>query len=161
MKLPSLLVLSIFLLTSCSKPATLPEKPKSTITVKKNDMAWVSEGVAANYNVDEDRVHVMSGRDNETFMISFKKGGIPIDGFIRDFSASVFIAPFKGSAAISESYRLDSTKPNKLKLLLFENPEKRIACDFVLYFKKEGPASEETNVFQGRFDVRYDIFSLK
>lgn len=160
-----LLSLSIFLLSGCSKKSSppVPEQPSSKISVKKNDMLWMSEGVYSSYNVDEDVVHVMSGKDNESLQISFKKGSIPFDGSVKDFSAGVSIAPFKGSATISDRYALDITKANKLKILIIENPEKRIVADFVLYLKRTGqPAGpEEVNVFKGRFDVRYEPFSLK
>lgn len=157
MKTIPLLILSAFLWTGCSKPAAQTEVPKSTISVKKNNTAWEHEGVVANYNVNEDMIHVMTGKDNETFIISFKKSSIPFDGIIKDYSTRVLVAPFKGSAAISAAYLLDSTKSNKLKLLVIDNPEKRVACDFVLHFKKEDryPGPEETAIFQGRFDVRF------
>ena len=165
MKYFTLLFLSLFLLFGCSKKASapIPEKPSSKITVKKNDTTWVSEGIYSSYNVDDDLIYVMSGKDNESFQISFKKGSIPFDGVMKDFSADVTIAPFKGSATISDSYSLDKTKPNKLKILIIENPEKRVAADFILHLKRNGqPANpEEINVFQGRFDVRYEPFSLK
>jgi len=165
MKYFILLALSMFLLSNCSKKSSVPtpEKPSSKISVKKNDVTWVSEGVYSRYNSDEDLVHVLSGKDNESFQISFKKGSIPFDGIMKDFSAGVSIAPYKGSAVISDSYSLDTTKPNKLQILIIENPEKRIAADFVLYLKKNGQStsSEQINVFQGRFDVRYEPFSLK
>lgn len=164
MKNLTLLVLIVFLLSNCSKKTSTPtpEKPSSKITVKKNDIPWVSEGVYSSYNVDEDLVYVMSGQENESFQISFKKGSIPFDGIMKDFSAGITIAPFKGSATISDSYSLDTTKPNKLKILIIENREKRIAADFVLYLKRNGQdtGSEKINVFQGRFDVRYEPFSL-
>ncbi|WEK17545.1 MAG: hypothetical protein P0Y49_12140 [Candidatus Pedobacter colombiensis] len=163
MKYFILLALCVCLLTNCSKQTSPPAKPVSKITVNKNDIAWESEGVYASYNVDEDIVHVMSGKDNESFEISFKKGNIPITGIMKDFSSGVLITPFKASAAISDSYSLDTTKPNKLKILIIDNPEKRIAGDFLLYLKRneQHTAKEEINVFQGRFDVRYEPFSLK
>lgn len=165
MKYFTLLILCVFLLSNCSKksPSIPQEKPLSKINVKKNDTTWVSEGIYSSYNVDEDLVHVLSGRDKESFEISFKKGSIPFDGIMKDFSARVVVSPFKGSAAIADSYTLDTTKPNKLKILIIENPEKRIAADFVLHLKKDGQPRdpEESNVFQGRFDVRYEPFSLK
>ncbi|WP_300601969.1 hypothetical protein [Niabella sp.] len=158
-----LLFLIAISIASCSKQAVKEEKPKSKITVTKNDSPWVSEGVSAHYNVDEDIVHVISGKGTETFTISFKKKNIPLDGIVKDFSAVVQSAPFYGSAAISERYLLETDKPNKLKLLLFEDPEQRIACDFVLYLKRvdQPNTAEESIVFKGRFDVRYDFFSLK
>lgn len=166
MKYFIVLVLSAFLLSSCSKKTSLslpPEKPLSKIAVKKNNVTWVSEGVYSSYNVDDDLIHVMSGKDKESFQISFKKGSIPTDGVMKDFSANIVITPYIGSAVIADSYSLDETKPNQLKILIIENPEKRIAADFVLYLKKnkQPEGSEEINVFQGRFDVRYEPFSLK
>lgn len=163
MKYYILIALSAFLLTNCSKQASPPTKPESKITVKKNDTAWESEGVYASYNVDDDIVHVMSGKDNESFIISFKKGSIPVNGIMKDFSSGVTIAPFKTSATISDSYTLDTTKANKLKILIIDNPEKRIAGDFLLHLKrnKQNTGAEEINVFQGRFDIRYEPFSLK
>lgn len=158
------LALSAILLTNCSKQVSPPPtKPESKITVNKNDTSWISEGVYASYNVDDDMIHVMSGKDNESFEISFKKGTIPITGIMKDFSSGVTIAPFKASATISDSYFLDTTKANKLKILIIDNPEKRIAGDFLLHLKrkKEGTGPEEINVFQGRFDVRYEPFTLK
>ncbi|MDQ0108971.1 hypothetical protein J2T02_004112 [Chitinophaga terrae (ex Kim and Jung 2007)] len=163
MKFVSVLIVSVFLMTACSKPAVRPEPIKSTLTIQKNDSTWAHEGVVANYNVDEDIVHVTTGKDNETLIISLKKGSIPFDGNVKDYSASVLVAPFKGSAAISAGYLLDSTKANKLRLLVIDNPEKRVACDFVLHFKKDDryPNGEDTLMFKGRFDVRYKEFSLR
>ncbi|TCC97101.1 hypothetical protein [Pedobacter hiemivivus] len=162
MKYFILLALGTFLLTSCSKQAAPPMKQESKITVKKNDTAWESEGVYASYNVDDDLVHVMSGKDNESFTISFKKGSIPVNGIMKDFSSGVTIAPYKASAVISDSYMLDTTKANQLKILIIDNPEKRVAGDFTLYLKRNKQnSSQEINVFKGRFDVRYEPFSLK
>lgn len=155
---------STLLLTNCSKKlAPSPEKPESKITVKKNNTDWQNDGVYSSYNSDEDIIHVFTGKDNETFEISFKKGAIPADGIMKAFSADVIATPVKGSATISDSYHLDTTKPNKLKILIIENPEKRIVADFTLHLKRNEKYSstEEINVFQGRFDVRYEPFTLK
>lgn len=157
MKFISVLILTALMWIGCSKPIVQPEVPKSKITVKKDSIAWEHEGVVANYNAQDDMFHVMTGKDNETFIISFKKSSIPFDGVIKDYSTSVMVAPFKGSAAISAIYLLDTTKLNKLRLLVIDNPEKRVACDFVLHLKKDSQNTdpEEAHVFQGRFDVRY------
>jgi hypothetical protein len=159
-----LAVAASLLLTNCSKKLTpVPEKPESKITVKKNSINWQNDGIYASYNSDEDIIYVVTEKDNERFAISFKKGAIPVDGIMKDFSADVLASPFKGSAAISDSYQLDTSKPNKLKILIIENPEKRIVADFTLHLKRNEKYSttEEINVFQGRFDIRYEPFTLK
>lgn len=163
MKLISVFILSALLFAGCSKHTTQPQQRASTISVKKDSIAWDHEGVLASYNETDDMIHVMTAKDNETFIISFKKGSIPVDGIIKDYGASVLIAPAKGSAAISAAYRLDSTKSNKLRLLILETLENRVACDFVLYLKKEDqyPDGVATHIFQGRFDVRFNSFSLE
>lgn len=153
-----------FLLISCYKKASIPSvNTASKISVTKDNTVWESDGVYSSYNIDKDIIYVVSGKDNESFTISFKKGSIPTDGVMKNFLAGVLVAPFKGSAAIADIYYLDTTKPNKLKIIAIENAKRRIAGDFLLYLKrdKQDTMIDETNIFQGRFDVHYDSFSLK
>ncbi|MBE8721334.1 hypothetical protein [Sphingobacterium pedocola] len=152
----------VLLMANCKKREVDNDKPStSSIALKKNGIQWAETTAVGTFNTEDSIVSVLGTENTETFYIRFKK---PVYNTRLDaLDAFSLIAPFFGSAAISDAYRLDPTKPNRLQILAMDYINKRIVGDFHLHLKREegyGGEEDETNIYQGRFDVILDEFSF-
>ena len=148
------------LFTNCKKRDS-DNGSSSLINVRKNGVQWSESKATGTFNTRDSIISIVGVEDKETFTIRFKK---PLSSSrIEKFGAGSILAPAHGSVVISDRYQLDTTKSNKLQILVIENTKKRILDDFYLHLKRneEGTGkAAETYIYQGRFDVRYEEISL-
>lgn len=159
----SVTFLIVFLLANCKKQNMDNSSTDSSINVKKNGLQWSQTSAMGTFNTKDSIISIMGAEDNETFTIRFKKPKSASEIKIEGLDTYVQIAPFSGSAAVLDFYRLDTTKSNKIKILIIDNLNKRIAGDFYFYLKRDenyGGEQEKINVYEGRFDIQYEELSL-
>ncbi|SHG17544.1 hypothetical protein SAMN04488522_104741 [Pedobacter caeni] len=159
---PSMLFICVLalLFTNCKKRDS-DNDSSSLMNVRKNGVQWSESKATGTFNTRDSVISIVGVEDKETFTIRFKK---PVSGSrIEKFEAASILAPARGSAVISDRYQLDTTKSNKLQILVIENTKKRILGDFYLHLKRKeeaGGKAAETYIYQGRFDVYYEEISL-
>ncbi len=149
----------ILLLTSCEKQGADHKPLASSIKVIRDSEPWTGLAAAGSFNTKDSMVSISGTEGVETFTIRFK---MPvINERLGSFQAYFHVAPFPYAAAISDSYQLDSTKSNRLRILANDNIKKRIAGTFYIHLKRaERYGDSQTHLFQGKFDVYYQDVSF-
>ena len=157
----SYLLISLELL-SCSKNSDADFQIASPFKAMKDNTVWLSTSSWANFNQKDSTFTLVADKHDKTYYqdeqvsLAFKSSAIQASGEVKKFGSTwEFII---GGDAISDSYTIDLSFDNQLKITKIDAENKTITGTFAVRLIRDASRSSKGETFlfkSGQFSLPY------
>ncbi|MTK52752.1 DUF6252 family protein [Paludibacter sp.] len=151
-------------LLSCSKNSDADFQIASPFKAMKDNNAWLSTSSWANFSKKDGTFTITGNKhgqiyyDDEQVSLTFKSSSVQSSGDVKDFSSDwKYIV---GGDAVADSYTIDPSFDNQLKITKIDAENKTITGTFVVRMVRDARQSSkgETLLFKsGQFNLSYRV----
>lgn len=155
-------ILSAISLTSCEKEDKDEFLADSSFYAMKNSSKWISTGSWANYSSHEKKFVIVGAKSDpdyyqaEQLILNIRTADISKSNTVTDFYAEwIFIV---GGDAVADTYFIDSTFNNFIKISSLDTVNKQIKGNFSVKLIRDKWRSAEGEVMlfnKGHFNLNY------
>lgn len=156
-----LLVSFVVCMSSCKKDDPM-DVPVSDFKALKNDVSWTATSTWASYSKKDKKFNVSGAKRDPKY---YQEECLGLNFTIQDLSMPASISGFSsgwsyilGGDVQTDSYLMDSTGTNQIKITSIDTVKKIISGTFTVKLIRDSHYSDKGEVFQfkeGQFNVVY------